>query len=384
MHYIFKKDKKKLDINVAKQAYKKLCDIFEMGHYPLIEIIRPENYYKPKISGEFALPEYFESYLIHKFTTLIEEENMIFISPGQIRLKHNNPQFIRACEEITGEASKQRLFLFSPERIEISCERLKHYTHTNPKDFQHNIILTNYKMHLEIFKKMYPKATGSKDECQMETIHAKKKDKTGITMINIGVGPANAKTITDQIGVLRPNTLIMIGHCGGLKGRQKIGDFLLADKFIRDDHVMDSVLNKTIPITPTLIINTLLLKELEKKKAIFRIGTVFTTNNRDWEYKISYYEKKFNEGRCYGIDMESAVIAAQGYRYKIPNATLLMVSDKPLHGKPKLSQSAQEFYAKSKHRHVEMAINTINSANNLSSKFLAISGIKYFSGSQNE
>jgi AMP nucleosidase len=234
---------------------------------------------------------------------------------------------------------------------------------------------------MEIFKKIFPKAVGSKGECQMQTLHAIQPKRQGITMINMGVGPANAKTLTDQIAVLRPSCMIMIGHCGGLKNTQNIGDFLLADKYFRDDHVMGSVLDARVPISSTLILNTVLLSEIQRKKMPFRIGTVFTTNNRDWEYKISYYKKKFGECRAYGIDMESSVVCAQGFRYKIPHATLLMISDKPLHGKPKMAKASQEFYEETKKTHVRIAINAVNSLDKVERTHMTLSGLGFYPGS---
>ena len=102
--------------------------------------------------------------------------------------------------------------------------------------------------------------------------------------MNIGVGPSNAKTITDHVGVLRPDALIMIGHCGGLRNHQDIGDFVLATAYLRGDHVLDDVLPIGVPVTPNHYLNRYLLDALVERDARFRLGTVFTTDNRNWEF----------------------------------------------------------------------------------------------------
>lgn len=380
-YYVFQKEKGKSTAKTAKNAFERMHEIYENGHYPIIEMIRPQDTENPKISGEFALPKVYEYYLQWEFIKLLEMGNILSIKTGREIRHKDDPDFLRYCEEYIDQ-EKQKLFLFTPERIELSCDRLKHYTNTDPNDFQQHILITNYSMYMEMFQQLFPNAVSSKGSAQMPTLHAKQKNKRGISMINMGVGPANAKTLTDQIAVLRPSCMIMIGHCGGLKNHQNIGDFLLADKFIRDDHVLDVVLSQKIPATSTLIINTLLLNEIQKRKFPYRIGTVFTTNNRDWEYKISHYQTIFQESRSYGIDMESSVVCGQGFRYKIPNATLLMVSDKPLHGKLKLSKSAEDFYHKSKKAHVEIAISAIKALDAIKKTHLDLSGLESFPGSK--
>ena len=82
----------------------------------------------------------------------------------------------------------------------------------------------------------------------MPAYHLKRADRSGITMVNIGVGPANAKTITDHIAVLRPHAWIMLGHCAGLRNTQQLGDYVLAHGYVREDHVLDEDLPLWVPI----------------------------------------------------------------------------------------------------------------------------------------
>ncbi|MBN2087374.1 AMP nucleosidase [Candidatus Peregrinibacteria bacterium] len=361
---------------VAKSIIDHMDKIYESGFYPSVDVITPESTLYGDSTGEFAMPKELRFYLTREFSKIISEGNIILVKNGRRRQLKTDIGFLDACEEQVNYY-KKKLFLFSPERIELSCDRLSHYTASDIDDFQENLLITNYQMHLNIFKKLFPKSIGSSEECQMPVLHARKPGKKGISIVNIGVGPANAKTFTDQIAVLRPSSIVMIGHCGGLIASQQIGDFILADRFIRDDHVLSALLSNDTPVGSTLILNNFLLNEIQKKKIPFHIGTVFTTNNRDWEYKISYYREKFEQSRSCAIDMESSVICAQGFRYKIPNATLLMVSDRPLHGKPKLASASKEFYKKGKELHIKIAVKAIEALSKASISNYNLSGFGF-------
>ena len=183
----------------------------------------------------------------------------------------------------------------------------------------------------------------------------------GITLVNIGVGPSNAKTCSDHIAVLRPDLMIMVGHCGGLRNHQEIGDFVLASGYMRADGLLDDILPTSVPITPNYLLNIHLQDALEAYKLKYRLGTVYTTANRNWEFAKRRTVNEIHMSRSIAIDMESATIATNGFRYRIPHATLLCVSDKPLHGKPKLSGAAQNFYQNSKEKHLEVVLSAIAS-----------------------
>ena len=190
----------------------------------------------------------------------------------------------------------------------------------------------------------------------------------GVTLVNIGVGPSNAKTITDHLAVLRPEAWLMIGHCGGLRSTQTIGDYVLAHAYLRDDHVLDDILPPEIPIPALAEIQVALMRAAEQVtgetgdafKARLRTGTVVTTDDRNWELRFSLSALRFNQSRAVAIDMESATIAAQGYRLRTPYGTLLCVSDKPLHGEIKLPGQANAFYERAISQHLRIGIAAID------------------------
>jgi AMP nucleosidase len=202
----------------------------------------------------------------------------------------------------------------------------------------------------------------------MPAYHLMRADGTGVSLVNIGVGPANAKTITDHLAVLRPQAWLMIGHCGGLRASQTIGDYVLAHAYLRDDHVLDDVLPPEIPIPALAEIQLALNRAAEMVtgedgdalKRRLRTGTIVTTDDRNWELRYTSSALRFSQSRAVGIDMESATIAAQGYRFRVPYGTLLCVSDKPLHGEIKLPGQANRFYDRAIVEHIKIGIAAVD------------------------
>lgn len=343
----------------------KACDIMESiydnGEYPNVLVKRSWSKHNPVITGEMARPRSFRWYLLRELQKLAQKGAEISIIPSRDRLSMNDPELLDNTDEDNWDITQKKLFLFSPERIEISLNRLEHYTGTKPEDFQRYILFTNYDMHVKVFREKFPDCTKpARYGVQMPAYHHKLAENKGITLINIGVGPSNAKTITDHVAVLRPDAMIMVGHCGGLRNHQDIGDFVLATGFMRDDGVLDDILPLNIPITPNYLLNVYLKGVLDTYNRNHRMGTIYTTANRNWEFIKRRTVEQIHMSRSIAVDMESATVATNGYRYRIPNATLLCVSDKPLHGKPKLSDEAQAFYEDSKQLHLAMVIEVLN------------------------
>lgn len=284
---------------------------------------------------------------------------------------------------------------FDARRVDFSLARLRHYTGTPAEHFQPYVLFTNYTRYVDEFVSwgcsqiLDPDSPYIALSCaggiwitaeteapeqaisdlawkkhQMPAWHLITHDGKGITLINIGVGPANAKTICDHLAVLRPDVWLMIGHCGGLRESQAIGDYVLAHAYLRDDHVLDAVLPPDIPIPSIAEVQRALYdatKQVsgmpgEEVKQRLRTGTVVTTDDRNWELRYSASALRFNLSRAVAIDMESATIAAQGYRFRVPYGTLLCVSDKPLHGEIKLPGQANRFYEGAISEHLQIGI----------------------------
>ena len=339
----------------------RLCDVMEAaavaGRYPLLAVERPWSAHNPRLEGEFASPGAIRWYLERELGRLAADGARVSVSEGRQALDLHDPRLGPAVDETQWDLRRKKLFLFAPERMALSIDRLQHYTGTPAESFQRYVLLTNYSWHVEEFRAIVPGCSGpDSDGHQMPAWHHMLPGRSGVTMVNIGVGPSNAKTITDHLAVLRPDLVLMIGHCAGLRNHQEIGDLVLATAYVRDDGVLDDMLPLSVPIVSNHTLNTLLLGELTARRLRSRMGIVYTTANRNWELHLALAEDRLRQSRALAVDMESATVAANGFRYRIPTATLLAVSDKPLHAQPKLSGDAQSFYAASRRQHVEIAI----------------------------
>ena len=136
----------------------------------------------------------------------------------------------------------------------------------------------------------------------MPAYHLATPDNQGVTLVNIGVGPSNAKTITDHLAVLRPHCWLMVGHCGGLRLSQQIGDYVLAHAYLRQDHVLDGLVPTDVPI-PALAEIQVALQEAaaaitgdsgEALKRRLRTGTVVTYDDRNWELRWSQERRRID------------------------------------------------------------------------------------------
>ncbi|MBI2233720.1 MAG: AMP nucleosidase [Micavibrio aeruginosavorus] len=302
------------------------------------------------------------------------------------------------------------LSLFRAPRIDLSIMRLRHYTGTVGKHFQNYVIYTNYQFYIDQFIRicrdiMAPtddpelrrersqytafvepgnRVTANKnlidpgevDETgtplarmpQMPAFHLKRADGSGITMINIGVGPSNAKTITDHVAVLRPHAWLMLGHCAGLRNSQSLGDYVLAHGYLREDNVLYRDLHPSIPLPALSEIQIALEKAVAAVtglqgydlKKIMRTGTVATVDDRNWELRPAIRQNlRLSQSRAIALDMESGTIAANGFRFRVPYGTLLCVSDKPLHGQLKLPGMADKFYRDRVDQHLQIGLLTM-------------------------
>ncbi|HPP83021.1 MAG TPA: AMP nucleosidase [Rubrivivax sp.] len=287
----------------------------------------------------------------------------------------------------------QPLALFTAARVDYSLQRLRHYCGSAPEHFQNFVLFTNYQFYIDEFIKLghalmadaaapydafvepgnvvtlRGSAGGSGTAParlpQMPAYHLVRPGANGITMVNIGVGPANAKTITDHVAVLRPQCWLMLGHCAGLSVSQQLGDYVLAHAYMREDRVLDADLPPWVPL-PALAEVQLALEQAVadvtqlagyELKRILRTGTVVSIDNRNWELLPEPGpSRRFSQSRAVALDMESATIAANGFRFRVPYGTLLCVSDKPLHGEIKLPGMADTFYRERVDQHLRIGM----------------------------
>jgi AMP nucleosidase len=288
------------------------------------------------------------------------------------------------------------LALFRAARVDYSLHRLYHYTGTDPEHFQNFVIFTNYPFYMDAFARIgreqmragvagaeafvepgnvvtpnarlgHAGTTGIPPERmpQMPAFHLVAPGLDGITMVNIGTGPSNARNITDHVAVMRPHAWLMLGHCAGLRNAQKLGDYVLAHGYVREDHVLDEELPLWVPIPALAEVQVALEQAVGEvtgltgfdRKQVMRTGTVASVDNRNWELgDHAATIRRFSQSRAVALDMESATIAANGFRFRVPYGTLLCISDKPLHGEIKLAGMAGEFYRQRVGQHLQIGL----------------------------
>jgi AMP nucleosidase len=298
------------------------------------------------------------------------------------------------------EGQARPLSLFDAARVDYSLRRLVHYTGSEWRNVQQWILLTNYHRYVDQFVRWGREQLAAGDASfrvvlpgnisldrshspeqadalvaacewhryQMPAYHLVAPEGEGVTLVNIGVGPSNAKNITDHLAVLRPNCWLMVGHCGGLRATQKIGDYVLAHAYLRQDRFLDSLLPPDVPL-PALAEIQVALQDAaatvtgakgEALKGLLRTGTVVTNDDRNWELRFTQERRRINLSRAIAVDMESGTIAAQGFRLRVPYGTLLCVSDKPLHGEIKLPGAANAFYERAVAQHLEIGLKALD------------------------
>lgn len=294
------------------------------------------------------------------------------------------------------------LSLFDALRVDFSLRRLIHYTGTDWRTIQPWILFTNYQRYVDQFLSWavveLGRAAGPYTQLALPggaivrrgddavsvaaTIAAapwhrfqmpayslqREDDRGGVTLVNIGVGPSNAKNATDHLAVLRPHCWLMIGHCGGLRQSQTIGDYVLAHAYMRRDRILDDLVPPEVPVPALAEVQLALQAAAERVtgergdalKRRLRTGTVVSYDDRNWEFRWSQERHRINLGRAIAVDMESAALATQGYRLRVPYGTLLCVSDKPLHGEIKLPGAATSFYQRAVGEHLQIGLEAID------------------------
>jgi AMP nucleosidase len=206
---------------------------------------------------------------------------------------------------------------------EIVENWLPRYTGNKLEDFGKHILLTNFQTYLDIFCEI----TGAEligDEYPMPCANA-----NGITIINFGMGSANAATIMDLLSAIDPTAVLFLGKCGGLKKKNQVGDLILPIAAIRGEGTSNDYLPPEIPALPAFKLQRAVSSTIRRGQHDYWTGTVFTTNRRVWEYDESFKDY-LRVTRAMAIDMETATIFTVGFANEIPCGALLLVSDQPM------------------------------------------------------
>jgi len=206
---------------------------------------------------------------------------------------------------------------------DIVKDWLPRYTGRQLEDFSDLILLTNLNNYVEIFAKDYCVEVVGKNK-PMPNAQA-----NGITIINFGMGSANAATIMDLLSAISPKAVLFLGKCGGLKKKNELGDFILPLAAIRGEGTSNDYFPPEVPALPAFSLQRAVSTSIRDMQRDYWTGTVYTTNRRVWEHDTDF-KKYLRKIRAMAIDMETATIFSIGFANQIPAGALLLVSDQPM------------------------------------------------------
>lgn len=206
---------------------------------------------------------------------------------------------------------------------EIIENWLPRYTKRPLKDFTEYILLTNFSKYVEIFADYYHVPIIGLDS-NMPNASA-----DGITIINFGMGSANAATIMDLLSAIHPKAVLFLGKCGGLKQNNSLGDYILPIAAIRGEGTSNDYYPPEVPSLPAFSLLRAASSIIRDHGKDYWTGTIYTTNRRVWEHNNEFKEY-LRRIRAIGVDMETATLFTVGFANRISTGALLLVSDQPM------------------------------------------------------
>lgn len=206
---------------------------------------------------------------------------------------------------------------------EIVKNWLPRYTGEKLENFGKYILLTNFHKYVELF------AEWNKVKIMGENKPMPCATANNITIINFGIGSANAATIMDLLSAINPMAVLFLGKCGGLKKKNEVGDLIIPIAAIRGEGTSDDYMHKSVPALPAFNLQKAVSTTIRDFNRDYWTGTVYTTNRRVWEYD-EYFKEHLRKTRTMAIDMETATIFIVGFQNEIPSGALLLVSDQPM------------------------------------------------------
>ncbi len=209
-------------------------------------------------------------------------------------------------------------------KLEIAKDWLPRYTGTKIDDFGDYLLLTNFQNYVEKFAEKF--------NCDINGIGRPMTSSTnsaGLSIINFGIGSANAATIMDLLAAKNPKGVLFLGKCGGLKKSTEIGHFILPIAAIRGEGTSNDYYPPEVPALPSFKLHKFVSNIITEKKMEYRTGVVYTTNRRLWEWDEEF-KKYLRKIGAIGIDMETATLFIVGYANQIARGALLLVSDLPM------------------------------------------------------
>jgi AMP nucleosidase len=237
---------------------------------------------------------------------------------------------------------------------EIVDNWLPRYTGTKLEDFGKYILLTNFTGYVNMFAEKFNVAVKGLDKAMPNATSGE------ISMINFGMGSANAATVMDLLTAIEPKGVLFLGKCGGLKKKNNIGDLILPIAAIRGEGTSNDYLPTLVPALPAFQLQRAVSTSIREANCDYWTGTVYTTNRRVWEHDEDFKEY-LRKLRAMAIDMETATLFIAGFANKIPTGALLLVSDQPMIPDGVKTEKSDEIVTKNYvDRHLQIGIDSLN------------------------
>lgn len=238
---------------------------------------------------------------------------------------------------------------------EIVENWLPRYTKRPLEDFSEYILLTNFNNYVEKFAEWYNVPVLGRDGTM---INAKAN---GITIINFGMGSPNAALIMDTLSAIHPKAVLFLGKCGGLKDKNKVGDYMLPSAAIRGEGTSNDYFPIEIPALPAFNLQRAVSSNIRDLEKDYWTGTVYTTNRRVWEHDTNF-KNYIKSTRAMAIDMETATLFSVGFYNAIPTGALLLISDMPMHEEGvKTAESDKKVTANFVDEHIKIGVKSLTS-----------------------
>lgn len=236
---------------------------------------------------------------------------------------------------------------------EIVNDWLPRYTGEKLNKFGQYILLTNFSNYVQQFAEWNDvKVMGTDKPFQCATAE-------NITIINFGMGSPGAATVMDLLSAIKPEAVLFLGKCGGLKKRNKLGDLILPIAAIRGEGTSNDYFPPEVPAMPAFALQKAISTTIRDYKVDYWTGTVYTTNRRIWEHD-DLFKEYLKKIRAYAIDMETATVFTVGFYNKIPTGALLLVSDQPMIPEGvKTAESDKKITIQFVERHLKIGIDSL-------------------------
>jgi len=209
-------------------------------------------------------------------------------------------------------------------RVDIARSWLPRYTGMPIEGFGDYILLTNFYWYLRHFAERFGCEIHGQDRPMQAATNA-----DGVSIVNFGMGSANAATVMDLLSARAPEGVLFLGKCGGLKKATEIGHFILPIAAIRGEGTSDDYFPPQVPALPSFKLHKFVSEKIVEKGLDYRTGVVYTTNRRVWEHDKAFLSR-MRAMTCIGIDMETATLFIVGHHNQIARGALLLVSDVPV------------------------------------------------------